>query len=85
MAGYRILVAQSGYEDLEGIPANDVRRIVTAIEGLAEDPRPPQSRKLSGEEKYRLRCGVYRVLYEIRDDELVVFVVRARHRKDVFR
>jgi len=85
MAGYRILVAQSVYKDLDGIPANDVRRIVTAIEGLAEDPRPPQSRKLSGEEKYRLRCGVYRVLYEIRDDELVVFVVKARHRKDVYR
>ncbi len=85
MAGYRILVAQSVYKDLDGIPANDVRRIVTAIEGLAEDPRPPQSRKLSGEEKYRLRCGVYRVLYEIRDDELVVFVVKARHRKDAYR
>lgn len=85
MAGYRILVAQSVYKDLDGIPVNDVRRIVTAIEGLAEDPRPPLSRKLSGEEKYRLRCGVYRVLYEIRDDELIVFVVRARHRKDVYR
>lgn len=85
MAGYRILVAQSVCKDLDGIPANDVRRIVTAFEGLAEDPRPPQSRKLSGEEKYRLRCGAYRVLYEIRDDELIVFVVRARHRKDVCR
>ncbi len=85
MAGYRILVAQSVYKDLDGIPKSDMRRIVSAIEGLAEDPRPPQSRKLSGEEKYRLRCGVYRVLYEIRDFELVVFVVRARHRKDAYR
>jgi mRNA interferase RelE/StbE len=85
MAGYRIVVAQSVYNDLDGIPKSDVIRIVTAIEALAEDPRPPQSRKLSGEEKYRLRCGVYRVLYEIRDNEIVVIVVRARHRKDVYR
>lgn len=85
MAGYKIVAAQSVYNDLDGIPKSDVIRIVTAIEALAEDPRPPQSRKLSGEEKYRLRCGVYRVLYEIRDNELVVLVVRARHRKDVYR
>lgn len=79
MAGYRIIVAQSVYKDLDGITNSDVRRLVPAIEGLAEAPRPPQSRKLSGEEKYRLRCGVYRVLYEIRDTELVVFGVRAGH------
>jgi mRNA interferase RelE/StbE len=79
MAGYGIVVAQSVYKDLDGIPKSDVIRIVTAIEALAEDPRPPQSRKLSGEEKFRLRCGIYRVLYEIRDNELVVLVVRARH------
>jgi len=85
MAGYRIIVAQSVFKDLDGIPKSDVRRIVSAIEALAADPRPQQSRKLSGAEKYRLRCGVYRVLYEIRDNELVVFVVRARHRKDVYR
>ncbi len=85
MAGYRIIVAQSVFKDLDGIPKSDVRRIVSAIEALAADPRPQQSRKLSGEEKYRLRCGVYRVLYEIRDNELVVFVVRDRHRKDVYR
>jgi len=85
MAGYRIIVAQSVFKDLDGIPKSDVRRIFSAIEALAADPRPQQSRKLSGEEKYRLRCGVYRVLYEIRDNELVGFVVRARHRKDVYR
>ena len=39
---------------------------------LADDPRPPQSRKISGAEKYRLRCGVYRILYEIHDNVLLV-------------
>jgi mRNA interferase RelE/StbE len=85
MAKYRILVRKSVQKDLNGIHKKDVRLIVRAIEALAIDPRPPQSRKLSGEEKYRLRCGIYRVMYEIEDEELIVCVVRARHRKDVYR
>ena len=85
MAEYRILVRKSVHKDLIGIPKKDVRRIIKAIRALAKDPRPPQSRKLSGEEKYRLRCGVYRVIYEIEDEELIVCVVRARHRKNVYR
>jgi len=56
-----------------------------AIQALADGPRPPQAIKLSGAEKYRLRCGVYRVLYEIHDDVLVVCVVKVGHRKDVYR
>lgn len=85
MAEYRILVHKSVHNDLNDIPKKDVRRIVKAIETLAHNPHPPQSRKLSGEEKYRLRCGVYRVIYEIKDEELIVCVVRARHRKNVYR
>ncbi len=85
MAGYRILIRKSVRKDLDGIPKKDVQRIVKAISSLAEDPRPRQSKKLSGEEKYRLRCGSYRVLYEILDKELVVYIVRARHRRDAYR
>ena len=85
MAGYRILIRKSVRKDLDGIPKKDVQRIIKAISSLAEDPRPRQSKKLSGEEKYRLRCGSYRVLYEILDKELVVYIVRARHRRDAYR
>ncbi|MBN1435340.1 type II toxin-antitoxin system RelE/ParE family toxin [Candidatus Fermentibacterales bacterium] len=85
MASYRILIRESVYKDIDRIPKKDVGRIVRAIESLADDPRPVQSRKLSGEEKYRLRCGSCRVLYEIRPEELVVCVVRARHRRDAYR
>lgn len=67
------------------MPKKDVRRILDAVTALSEDPRPPQSRKLSGEKKYRLRCGVYHVLYEIRDRALIICVVRVRHRKDAYR
>ena len=85
MARYEVRFRKSVAKDLDPIPGRDVRRIVAAIAALADDPRPPQSRKLSGAEKYRLRCGVYRVLYEIQDDVLVVCVVKVAHRKDAYR
>lgn len=52
---------------------------------LAENPRPPDSKKLSGYDRYRIRQGVYRILYEIENDRLVVYVVKVGHRKDVYR
>lgn len=67
------------------LPLKDRRRIITKIEGLSRDPRPPGCEKLSGEEKYRLRQGDYRILYEIVDTELVVTVVRVGNRRDVYR
>ena len=85
MARYELRFRKSVSKDLHPIPKRDVQRIMEAIQDLADDPRPPQSIKLSGAEKYRLRCGVYRVLYEIQDDVLVVCVVRVGHRKDVYR
>jgi len=85
MVKYRVLIRKSVYKDLDRIPKEVVRRIINAIGKLQDDPRPPQSKKLSGEDKYRLRCGSYRVIYEIKDDALIVYVVKARHRKDVYR
>ena len=85
MARYKLRFRKSVSKDLNPIPKRDVQRIIEAVQALANDPRPPQSRKLSGAEKYRLRCGVYRVLYEIQDDVLVVCVVKVGHRKDVYR
>ena len=85
MARYEIQVKKSVAKDLKPIPKKDVQRIVEAIQTLADDPRPPQSRKLSGSEKYRLRCGIYRVLYEIQDEQLIVCVVKVGHRKDAYR
>lgn len=85
MAKYEVRFRKSVSKDLDPIPKRGVQRIIEAINALADDPRPPQSRKLSGAEKYRLRCGVYRVLYEIQDNVLVVCVVKVGHRKDVYR
>ena len=85
MDSYSIVVKKSVYKDIEKIPKKDVRRILEAIESLARDPRPPQSKKLSGQERYRLRQGNYRILYSIKDAKLVVEVVKVGNRRDVYR
>ena len=85
MGKYRVLVRKSVSKDLDRLTKKDVRRILKAMRALSDDPRPPQSKKLSGDEKYRLRCGRYRIIYEIRDEQLVICVVRIRHRRDAYR
>ena len=85
MASYSLIVRKSVCKDLKGISKDDVRRILACIAALADDPRPPGSKKLSGQERYRLRQGDYRILYEIEDDKLIVCVVKVRHRRDVYR
>ena len=84
MAGYKIEIKKSAAKELEKIQEKDRSRIIEKIFSLAEDPRPPQSKKLSGEEKYRIRQGVYRVLYQIHDEVVTVVVVKAGHRKNVY-
>ncbi len=85
MEPYRIIVKQSVAKDLGKTPKKDVKRILAAIKTLAENPRPPQSKKLSGQERYRLRRGSYRILYSIEDGNLVVCVVKVGNRRDVYR
>ncbi len=70
---------------MEAVPLKDRRRIVARIEGLRTDPRPPGCEKLSGDDKYRIRQGNYRILYEIQDQALIVTVVRVGDLRDVYR
>ena len=71
-------------KDLRSIPNKDVVKILQRIELLAIDPRPAGSEKLSAQSKYRIRQGVYRIIYEIKDSELVVLIVKAGHRKNIY-
>jgi len=83
MEYYRILIREPVNNDLDRIPKKDVERLISAIGSLSENPRPTRSGMFSGEEKYRLRFGSYRIIYEINDDSLLVNVVIVRRRKDV--
>ena len=78
-------MTRSAAKELEGVPTKDRQRIVRRIAALAEDPRPAGAEKLSGDDKYRIRQGDYRILYEIEDAQLVVSVVRVGNRRAVYR
>jgi mRNA interferase RelE/StbE len=83
---YDLLIKPSAVKEIESISSKrDRQRIVSSIARLAENPRPAGCEKLSGREKYRIRKGRYRIVYSIADKELVVFVVKAGHRGDVYR
>ena len=85
MGSFEVIFKQSVAKDLRQIPKKDIARILKRIEALRAEPRPPNVEKLSGQEKYRIRQGVYRILYEIRDNELIIVVVKIGHRRDVYR
>ncbi|HEY2323764.1 MAG TPA: type II toxin-antitoxin system RelE/ParE family toxin [Thermoanaerobaculia bacterium] len=87
MANYKVVIKRSAAKELEDIPGKkDRERIVRRIEALASNPRPSGVEKLSGVgEKYRIRQGNFRVVYEIQDDVLLVTVIRIADRKNVYR
>ena len=84
MANYSIEIKKSAAKEIEKLSKEAIKKVVAKIASLQNDPRPPGCKKLSGEEKYRIRVGVYRILYEIEDRRLIVYVVKVRHRKEVY-
>jgi mRNA interferase RelE/StbE len=86
VAKYRLLIKPSAVKDLEAIPLKrDRQRVVERLRRLADNPRPFGCEKISGQEKYRVRQGRYRILYTIEDQDLLVHVVKVAHRKEAYR
>lgn len=85
MAEYSVYVKESVEKDFSVIPKKDLRKILSRIEALATDPIPQGHEKLTGQERYRVHQGSYRIVYSIRDKELTVWVVKVGHRKDIYR
>ena len=85
MGRYRLVFKKSVAKDLRPLPKRKIVRLLKCIDALAEEPRPGGCEKLSGQARYRLRQGAYRIIYEIHDDSLVVVVVKIGHRRDVYR
>ena len=85
MAAYRVFFKESVEKDFNTIPKKDLEKILHRIEMLMEDPRPANCEKLTGQERYRLRQGRYRIIYSIRDKELTIWVVKVGHRKEVYK
>lgn len=85
MESYRVLIKPSAVREIQGVPKRDRERIVKKIQALSENPRSAGCEKLSGEEKFRLRQGAYRIVYSVADDERTILVVKVGHRKEVYR
>ena len=86
MARYSLEIRRSASREIEDLPTKKDRRLVVdRISKLADDPRPPGSEKLPGEDRYRVRQGAYRIVYEIQDAMLLVRIVKVGHRREVYR
>jgi mRNA interferase RelE/StbE len=85
MAAYRVLLRTSVQKDLDPVPKRELQRVLDRIAALADNPRPPGCEKLTGQDRYRVRQGRYRIIYSIQDDELTVWVVKVGHRREVYR
>ena len=85
MAEYKLFFKKSVWKDFESIPNKDLKRILKRIESLSTNPRLSGCQKLSGQERYRLRQGRYRIIYSIQDEELTIWVIKVGHRKEVYR
>ncbi|NTV57919.1 MAG: type II toxin-antitoxin system RelE/ParE family toxin [Deltaproteobacteria bacterium] len=85
MAAYSLVFKASVQKDFEGIPKKDLRKLLSRIKSLAGEPRPHGCEKLTGQNRYRVRQGRYRIVYAVQDEERIVTVVKVGHRKDIYR
>jgi len=85
VANYRLLIKPSAAKELESVPALDRKRIIGKIQRLASELRPQGSEKLTGQERYRLRQGDYRVLYSVDDRACAIVIVRIADRRESYR
>ena len=86
MVSYKIVWKGSSEHDLRKIDRQYISRILKAIESLADDPFPVQSRKLKdSESSYRLRIGDYRVIYQVDSQGKILTIYHVRHRKDAYK
>jgi mRNA interferase RelE/StbE len=85
MENYRIFFRKSAVKELESIPSVQMKKMISRINSLAENPRPQGSRKLSTEERYRLRQGSYRIVYSVSDEERSVTITKIGRRREIYR
>ncbi len=83
---YKVEIDTKAAREIRALPRQDQQRIISKAQALADNPRPAGCVQLSGSaDLWRIRAGVYRIIYQIQDDRLLVTVVRAGHRRDVYR
>ena len=83
---FEVRISRQAIKDIASLPQEYARLVGQHIDRLKEEPRPPGAKKLrSLTAAYRLRVGVYRILYEINDKAGIVTVYRVKHRREAYR
>ena len=83
---YSVEVSPAAERQLKKLPAILQARIVRRLRHLGENPRPPGAKKLAeAESLWRVRVGDHRVVYELRDKERIIVVLKIAHRSEVYR
>lgn len=85
MGNYAVELRRSATKELDDLASADLVRVMSRIRALGTNPRPAGSEKLTGAEQYRVRQGVYRILYEVDDARRIVTIVKIGHRREVYR
>jgi mRNA interferase RelE/StbE len=85
MASYSIVIEAKAEKSLRQLSVEARRRVVKAIDGLAENPYPLASRKMVGYDCVRLRVGDYRVIYRVNGQILEIYVIEIGHRREIYR
>ena len=82
---YSLVIKKSAERELRKVPKEDMRRIADRVRELTQNPRPAGNEKLSGQDRYRIRQGDYRIVYAVDDERRVVEVIKIGHRREVYR
>ncbi len=82
---YDIKIRKKAQKSLSKIPTPFQTNIIEKVRKLANDPFPPQNKKLTGREAWRIRVGNYRIIYEIFESKLVILVLNIGHRKNIYK
>ncbi len=85
MTKFDIRFKESVAKDLRQLPVKDIKRILRRIDTLIDEPRPTGCEKLSIQERYRVRQGDYRIIYEVDDEEHTIIVTKVGHRREVYK
>ena len=81
---YQLVIDRYAQKQLDKIPPPHFNRIIKAIDALANNPRPVGYIKLTGRPGYRIRIGDYRVIYNIEDKILTIFIIDIGNRRDIY-
>jgi mRNA interferase RelE/StbE len=83
---YKVEFSKSATKQFRKLSPDIKKRVQAKINELAIEPRPNRVKKLQSDDRYyRIRIGDFRVVYEIKDDVLLVIVIRIKHRSEVYK